>query len=204
MIVIIVTYALNKAMKKSIIFVILSLLFSEVIISSIYTYNLFKDINLLERIQINVKNNSKNTKKIELSKSGKNVIIIFLDKFVGALLPMIIEEKPEFKNIYSGFTFYPNTISFYRYTILGYPPIVGGYEYTPFVLNKDKRKFSDKWLEANLMLPTLFKNSNYVSTVVDPIGDFDINMRFSQDVDFFQKKGLAKKLHLWYHHTIMV
>jgi YidC/Oxa1 family membrane protein insertase len=193
LIVILVTYALKKSMQKSIIFVILSLLFSEFIISSIYTYNFIKDINLLNIIHQNNKKYSKNTNKIELSKSGKNVIIIFLDKFVGALLPIIIDEKPELKNTYSGFTYYPNTISFYRYTILGYPPIVGGYVYTPFALNKDKRKFSDKWLEANLMLPTLFKSNNYISTVVDPIGDFDLNMRFSKDVDFatiYKSKGI--------------
>ena len=191
--IIIFMYALKKSMLKPIMFVILTVLFSEFVLSGIYINKLFNDLKRIEKIQNNEKLLAKNTNKIELSKTGKNVIIIFLDRFAGALLPMIIDEKPEFKNIYSGFIFYPNTISFYRYTVLGYPPIVGGYEYTPISLDKDKRLFSDKWLEASLMLPTLFKNNNYFSTVVDPIGDFDFNMRFSDNVDFaniYESRGI--------------
>ena len=190
---IIFIYALKKSKFKPIMFVIITLLFSELIISSIYTYKLFNNINKLEKFQKNEELVAKNTNKIELTKSGKNVIIIFLDRFAGALLPMILDEKPEFKNIYSGFIFYPNTISYYRYTVLGYPPMIGGYEYTPFALDKDKRNFSDKWFEATFVLPTLFKNNKYFSTVVDPIGDFDFNMRFSKDVDFesiYKSKGI--------------
>jgi hypothetical protein len=139
---------------------------------------------MLEKIQKNEKKLAIKSNKIKLSRTGQNVIIVFLDRFVGALLPMLIDEKPELKNIYSGFIFYPNTISFYRYTVLGYPPMIGGYEYTPFELDKDKRKYSDKWLDASLMLPTLFKNNKYFSTVVDPVGDSDFNMRFSKDFDY--------------------
>ena len=190
---IILIYAFKKSKLKPIMCVILILFTSVFILSGIYTYRLFSDLNRLEKIQNNENILYEKSNKIELTKSGKNVIIIFLDRFVGALIPVILDEKPEFKNIYSGFIFYPNTISFYRYTILAYPPVVGGYEYTPFVLDEDKRLFSDKWLEACLMLPTLFKNNNYFSTVVDPMGDFDFNMRFDNDVDFahiYKSKGI--------------
>ena len=56
--------------------------------------------------------------KYELSKTGRNVIVICLDRFLGCFLPFILSEKPQLKNIYSGFVFYPNTVSFHGSTVL--------------------------------------------------------------------------------------
>lgn len=163
-----VAYLFKKNLIKPVLFVILTILLSEAIVSAIYLYKLVNGINNIYLTQESSNSTNAFSNKIELSKTGKNVVIIFLDRFPGCLLPMIFDEKPELKKSYSGFVFYPNTVSFYGATILGYPPCIGGYEYTPFVLDKDKRNFSEKWLESNLMLLTLFKNNNYSSTVVDP------------------------------------
>ena len=80
-------------------------------------------------------------------------------------------------------------------TVIGYPPCVGGYEYSPFILDKDKRDFSEKWLEASLMLLTLFKNNNYFPTVVEPEGETDPNMRFYKNDNFtnlYASKGINR------------
>ena len=187
-----VVYILKKNYIKPLAFIIVTLLITESIIASIYIFNFYDGI---KRIKNLTENNvmGKVLNKIELSKTGKNVIIIFLDRFVGAFIPLIFEEKPELRKIYSGFVSYPNTVSYYHGTVLGYPPLVGGYEYTPYALDKDERNFSEKWLEASLMLPTLFKKNNYISTVVDPIGDFDLKMRFYKDDNFeniYNSRGL--------------
>ena len=39
-------------------------------------------------------------------------------------MPFILDEKPELKNIYQGFIFYPNTVSFSAHTITAYPALV--------------------------------------------------------------------------------
>jgi hypothetical protein len=171
-----IIYILRKNYNKLILCIILAILISETIASTIYTYELITGINYINKIKESNSLSASFQNKIELTKTGKNVLIIFLDRFAGCLLPMIFEEKPELKASYSGFVFYPNTVSFYISTILGYPPCIGGYEYTPLVLDKDKRNFSEKWLESNLMLPVLFKNNNYLSSIVDPVVYFGQSM----------------------------
>ena len=177
-------FLFKKFTKKTFVYIFLTILLSEIIVSTIYLNEFVKGLNYIDNINKSNSKFLKDSTNIELSKTGKNVIIIFLDRFSGGFLPMIIDEKPELKKIYSGFTFYPNTVSFYGTTILGYPPCVGGYEYTPYALDKDERKFSDKWLEASLMLLTLFKNNNYISTVLDPVGISDPNVCFYENGDF--------------------
>ena len=187
-----IIYIFKKNYTKLITFIVLTLLITESIISGIYIFDFYNGINRIKKITQD-NETEQISGKIELSKTGKNVIIIFLDRFVEAFIPLIFEEKPELKKIYSGFVSYPNTVCYYHGTVLGYPPIVGGYEYTPYALDKDNRNFSEKWLEASLMLPTLFKKNNYISTVVDPVGDFDINMRFYKDDNFknlYNSRGL--------------
>jgi hypothetical protein len=66
-----------------------------------------------------------------LSRKGKNTVVIMLDRASSSFFPYILKESPNLKEIYSGFTYYPNTVSFNGYTIIGAPPIFGGYEYNP-------------------------------------------------------------------------
>ncbi len=118
------------------------------------------------------------TPKIHLSKTGKNVIVFMMDRSVNSFLPMIFDEKPELRDIYTGFTYYPNTVSYYAHTILGFPPILGGYEYIPEELEKRPEKMVDKHSEALLTLPTIFKNNGFNTLMID-IGWAD----FKEDLD---------------------
>ncbi len=177
-VIVVITYnVFKKSLIKQMIYVLVTIVLSEIIVTTMNILEFRQNINFFENYN-NALNQSKLVYKFDLSKKGKNVIIIFLDRFAGGILPFIFDEKPELKNIYSGFVFYPNTVSFYGSTVLGYPPITGGYEYTPYVMDKDKRLFQEKWLESTMMLPTLFKNNNYCSTIVDPIDYFDYNIQF--------------------------
>ena len=104
-----------------------------------------------------------------LSKTGKNVVLIMSDRAEGAYFEPIFEEFPEFKEIFSGFTYFKNTVSFNQGTLLGAPPLYGGYEYTPYEINKrNKEKLVDKQNEALLLLPRIFtEQADFSATVTD-------------------------------------
>lgn len=105
---------------------------------------------------------------IPLSKNGKNVVTIMLDRAMNKYIPYILQEKPELKEMYDGFTFYPNTISYGACTIFGAAPLWGGYEYTPVEMNKrDTELLKDKHYEALKVLPVLFLQNDYQVTVFD-------------------------------------
>ena len=106
---------------------------------------------------------------IEFSKTGQNVVVFMLDRALSPLVPYILEERPELKEKFSGFTYYPNTISHGFFTNFGTPALFGGYEYTVTEMNKRKdEKLVDKHNEALLMMPYLFKKEGYDVTVIDP------------------------------------
>ena len=107
--------------------------------------------------------------EIPLSKNGKNVIVIMLDRAVGTLVPYIFNEKPELKDKFDGFTYYPNTISYGNCTVLGSPAIFGGYEYTPERMNeRSDVSLVNKHNEALKVLPALFGGDGYEITIFDP------------------------------------
>ncbi len=115
------------------------------------------------------KTESKKT-EIRLSKSDKNVAVIMIDRAMGAYIPYILNEKPELKEQFSGFTYYSNVISFGRSTNFGAPPLFGGYEYTPVELNTRKEEsLKNKNNEAISVMPRIFGENNYHVTYINPI-----------------------------------
>lgn len=103
------------------------------------------------------------------SKNGQNVVLIMLDRAIGGYMPFFIDEKPELAEAFSGFTFYPNTLSFGKSTNFGSPAVFGGYEYAPAAMNeRSDELLVDKHNEALKMLPKLFSDNGYKVTVCDP------------------------------------
>lgn len=106
---------------------------------------------------------------IELSKTGKNVVILMLDRAFGPYIPYLFNEKPELVEKFDGFTYYSNTISFGGNTNFGSPSLFGGYEYTPAEMNSRKNeKLVDKHNEALKVMPSVFTNNGYDVTVCNP------------------------------------
>lgn len=104
-----------------------------------------------------------------LSKSGKNVVVLMMDRAMNEYIPYLFNEKPKLKDMFSGFTYYPNTLSFGGFTNFGTPALFGGYEYTPIELNKrDKEPLVSKQNEALKVMPVLFDKNHYNVTVCDP------------------------------------
>ena len=104
-----------------------------------------------------------------LSRTERNVVVIFLDRAMSGYVPYIMAERPELEAQLDGFTYYPNTISFGNSTNMGAPALYGGYEYTPYAMNqRDDVSLRDKHDEALLLMPTLFSEAGYQTTVTDP------------------------------------
>ena len=105
-----------------------------------------------------------------LSKTKRNIVVLFLDRFTSSFFPEIIKETPELKNIYSGFTYYPNTISYGLHTIVGSPAMLGGYDYRPEQTNGRKDiPLVDKINEGISTMPVLFNSLGFETTFSNPI-----------------------------------
>ena len=119
---------------------------------------------------LNHLNTEKETEDIiSLNKNGQNVIVLITDRALGSEVPYIFAEKPELKEQFDGFTFYPNTYSFGGYTNTGIPAVYGGYEYTPAKINdRANETLEEKHNEALRVMPVLFAQNDFNVTVCDP------------------------------------
>jgi len=105
-----------------------------------------------------------------LSKDGKNVVVLMLDRAMGSYLPFMMEEKPELREQFAGFTCYENVVSHGGFTNFGTPGLFGGYEYTPVEMNKrDDESLVEKHNEALQVMPVLFDKNGFDVTVCDPV-----------------------------------
>ena len=105
---------------------------------------------------------------LPLSKEGHNVIVLMMDRAISAYVPFLFEEKPELYDMYAGFTYYPNTLSFGRGTGSGGPALYGGYEYTTEHLPVEDEDRHQKHIEALLVQPILFGENGFQVTATDP------------------------------------
>ena len=106
---------------------------------------------------------------ITLSRTSKNVVVFMLDRAIGSYVPYILDEKPELKDSFRGFVYYPNTVSYGVKTNYGSPGLFGGYEYTPYEMNKRSNELlKDKHNEALKVMPVMFMNEGYQVTICDP------------------------------------
>ena len=106
---------------------------------------------------------------IKLSKEGKNVVVLMLDRAMGEYIPYIMKDNPELEKDFAGFTYYSNVISYGGHTNFGTPSLFGGYEYTPVEINRKKdQTLVEKQNEALKVLPVMYDNEGYDSTVIDP------------------------------------
>ena len=114
-------------------------------------------------------NSSNGNDIIPLNKGGKNVMVLMMDRAIGAYIPYIMNEKPELLEKFSGFTYYPNTVSFGPNTNSGSPALFAGYEYTPEKINaRSDESLESKHNEALKVMPVLFDSNGFEVTVCDP------------------------------------
>ncbi len=126
-------------------------------------YQIVDKVSSVERLD------NQEAPSFRISKTGKNVVVIMLDRAAGQFMPYYVAENPELAESLAGFTYYENVIAYGGHTNFGAPPLVGGYEYTPVEMNKrDEESLEKKNDEALKVLPVLFHNNGYEVTVCDP------------------------------------
>ena len=131
--------------------------------------NTYTFVNVAGKTSAALQSDDAADKPITLSRTGKNVVVMMLDRAIGGYVPYLFDELPELKDAFRGFVFYPNTISFGTHTNFGSPGLFGGYEYTPHESNKrDTVSLKDKQNEALKLMPALFLENGYEVTVCDP------------------------------------
>lgn len=120
-------------------------------------------------------NNTADDIRIPLTTEGQNVVVIMMDRMIGAQLPYIMNERPDVAEQFDGFTFYPNTVSFGNATNNGSPALFGGYDYTPAQMNaRTDLLLVDKHNEALRMMPMIFSENGWNVTVGDaPYADYE-------------------------------
>ncbi len=104
-----------------------------------------------------------------LSKNGKNVVVLMLDRALGPMIPYLFNDNKDLGKSFDGFTYYHNTVSYGPYTNFATPALYGGYEYTPEKINeRSSEKLEDKQNEALKVMPAIFGKAGYNSTIVNP------------------------------------
>jgi YidC/Oxa1 family membrane protein insertase len=147
------------------------------LINGIKIYNEFSELE-----KRNVKDTL--TPVYNLSKTKKNIIVIMLDRAISAYVPYIFAEKQELAASWSGFTWYPNCVSFGPFTLYGVPAITGGYEYTVAEMQNNPKPLVEKHNEALLLLPRILAEEGFAATVTDPSW---ANYGFTPDLNIFDE-----------------
>ena len=149
-------------------------------ISSVFIYNISainRDFNIMlktEKVSVEETNGRGISPVFRINNTaGKNIIVIMLDRALGGLTGEIFKHNPEFLERMSGFTWYPNTVSFNGHTLLGAPPLFGGYDYSPMNMNKrEDVSLEEKHNESLLMMPRIFLENGYNVVTTDPRTDY--------------------------------
>lgn len=123
-----------------------------------------------------------------LSKTGKNVVVFMLDRAESAYFEYILADQPEMKEAFTGFTYYKNTLAYNSHTLMGTPPLYGGYEYTPDKINRRSNELlKDKHNEALLLMPRIFtEQADFSATMSDTSWgnySFIADMRFTNGLE---------------------
>ena len=168
-IVLIVVTLKYKFSQKSI-FISKILLVSFLILSCINMVKIYSGYkNVTRLIKIDKKNKSIGhiEKVYSFTKTGKNVLIFMLDRMPGIFIPSIFDDFPKIAENFTGFTLYPNTISFGGHTYIGAPALYGGYEYTPAAFKKNTDSNRDMYNESLCVMPRLFSESGWNTVITD-------------------------------------
>ncbi len=142
---------------------------SFVALAGMSVYNMVQIQGSIAEMQQQVHAYQDSQPSLTLSKDKPNVVVLMLDRALGEYVPFIMNEKPELKQQFAGFTYYDNVTSFGGFTNFGAPALYGGYEYTSAEMNRRSDELLvDKHDEALKVMPVLFAENDFDVTVCDP------------------------------------
>jgi len=186
-----------KAVKSFCVIVLLSL----VVFSSVNIVKINTEFNQIDRIMVaEGKSDDMGIKPVyHFSRTGKNVVVIMLDRAINSFFSEIISAVPKCRENFSGFVYYPNTIAPGDHTILAAPSLFGGYDYLPENMNlRSDVAQIDKHNEALNVLPRYFIEHGYKATVTDaPLANYSWipdNSIFPKDISAVNLSSRYAKL----------
>ena len=146
-------------------------LLASVILASVNAYQFYS-----KRSNPNLTTNIDNTHFFNLTKNGRNVVIIMMDRMVAGFIPNSLELIPDLRSRLAGFTWYPRTLSPGAYTVVGVPAITGGYDYLARVVNNDtsKQPLPERLDQAFRVLPYNFKKAGFATSLIQPSSFFNL------------------------------
>lgn len=179
----------NKTKIISSIVLLTSCAFSILTIVNVMKIN--RDYSEFEKILSrteNDKNSNVGDTYIHLSKSNCNVVVLMIDGASISYFENIMQDRPDICREFSGFKLFKNTVSFNHHTLMGVPPVFGGYEYTPAEINKrDNILLKSKHNEAALMLGRVFSEQADFDVMLSDLswGNYSYvsDMSFTDDYD---------------------
>ena len=111
---------------------------------------------------------------LTFSKNHSNIIVLMLDGFTNSLLGELLKYDPKLESLFSGFTWYENTLSTGNVTLLGGPAIHGGLDISPYVLNQRSNQIESIQDEINKAYVPL------IDTLISRHYDIDLlNMQYT-------------------------
>lgn len=106
---------------------------------------------------------------LSFSRSKQNVVVFMLDMFHGTYIDPIMDKSPELKSLYSGFTWFPNTLANSYFTNASLPGIMSGYDFTPQNMNQMKgNNLMDKISQSYEYMITKAKSRGFDVSIVNP------------------------------------
>ncbi|MGD9994984.1 MAG: membrane protein insertase YidC [Salinivirgaceae bacterium] len=132
-----IIWAYRKQLLKTLLGIVIVLnvmVFLQSAYAGYKTHQFFKVGNENEQASVN------ELKPIPFSKTKPNIVFFVADGFQGWFIKPIMDEHPELKELFEGFTWYPNTVSMANYTHASIPAMLGGYDYSVDKMNADKER----------------------------------------------------------------
>ena len=132
------------------------------------------------------------------TQTGKNVIIIMLDRASSAYLEHIFNDQPDLYDSFDGFTYFKNTLAYHVSTLIASPPLYGGYEYTPDKINaRTEDLLKDKHNESLLVMPRVVTEQADYSVVMSDTswGNYSVvaDMSFTEGYEKIKGVNLFQK-----------
>ncbi|MFA6775361.1 MAG: membrane protein insertase YidC [Sphaerochaetaceae bacterium] len=206
---IVLSWILSRHFKKPIFFVLCVLILAVIVQSGIRTSGITKKYkDFLENQnenEVEVTDQEHFAPMFHFSRTGKNVLVIMLDRAISGFVPYIFQEDPALNQQLSGFTYYPNALSFGGHTMYGTPTLYGGYDYTPLTIQATKEKtLAQKQNEAITLLPKVFASNGYeVVTLNPPYPDYswDFEEGPFKGMEHVTAKGINGRYNTWWKQT---
>jgi hypothetical protein len=125
---------------------------------------------------------------LRFSTTRPNVLILFLDRFMGSYVEAILRSDPRIAADLAGFTWYPRTVAAGQNSIAGIHPMLGGYDYLPVAMNARGRPLRAVSAEAFAILPYNFSRRGYAVNMVAPKG---LGFTVAGDCSYLRMPGVV-------------